>query len=245
MKKTAFLFLLVLFILFSVSCQKKEETEVSFHTVPEPVASAAESDVGEGKEEEYVSPIDFEKLFKINPDVIGWLSIPGTEVDLPVLMSPDDHKKYLKTNFEGKKDKNGALFCEHMYQSGDLSEDMITVIYGHRIDKGKMFYGLEENFCDRYEELDRLILYTEKEKLEYEVFAAVPFDNRHIMYWTDFGSFSGYENFFQEVAKVNAFGANFTPGAFPQYGDHVLILSTCLRGNLEKRFLVMGRLITG
>lgn len=224
------------------SCKKKEEKPIE---EPEPRFVISETEIpDEPKEETPVSPVDFGSLKEHNPDVIGWLKIPGTEYDLPVVQSSDNDQKYLTTDFEGNKDRNGTLYTEHIYNAPDFS-DPVTIIYGHRIDKEKMFWGLQETFSDDFESLDKLLIYHENEILEYEVFAAVPFDNRHILYYTDFTDESEYTGFFDEIKESTGFGSHVCEDKFPQYGDHVLILSTCLKGNIQKRYLVMGRLQKG
>ena len=239
-KKWIFLFCFAFcFILIFSFCQKKEEKPIE---EPQPRSIISETEISkEPKEEIPVSPFDFTSLKKQNPDVIGWLQIPGTAFDLPVVQSPDDDTKYLTTDFSGNKDRNGTLYTEHAYNAADFS-DPVTILYGHRIDKGKMFWGLEESFSDDFESLDKLLIYHENEILEYEVFAAVPFDNRHILYYTDFTSESEYTGFFEEVRNSTGFGSHVNTDKFPQYGDRVLILSTCLKGNIQKRYLVLGKL---
>ena len=39
------------------------------------------------------------KLFAMNADCIGWLCIPGTAVDYPVMHTPENPQKYLRRNF--------------------------------------------------------------------------------------------------------------------------------------------------
>ena len=56
----------------------------------------------------------------------------------------------------------------------------------------------------------------------------------------DFTSEYWYENFFDRVFDVRSFGANFNEELRPQYGDRVIILSTCLNEDSSKRFLVMA-----
>ena len=42
----------------------------------------------------YTSPIDFEALKSINPDIVGWIQIPGTVIDYPVCWRANDNEYY-------------------------------------------------------------------------------------------------------------------------------------------------------
>lgn len=85
--------------------------------------------------------LKFSKLLEYNSDTKGWLNIPGTNIDYPVLQAYDGSEFYLTRDFEGNKDKNGSLFID-----GNCNVDEPTkniVIHGHNMDTTKMmFYEL-------------------------------------------------------------------------------------------------------
>ena len=73
---------------------------------PEPVSSQPET------EEPYVSPIDFASLQAQNPDIYGWLRIPGTEFDFPLVQRQGDDSFYLTHDSDGNESSAGAIFTE-------------------------------------------------------------------------------------------------------------------------------------
>ena len=118
---------------------------------------AAESSQPEATEEPYVSPIDFEALQGQNPDIYGWLRIPGTEFDFPLVQREGDDSFYLTHDSDGEEDPAGAIFTESAYNSADM-EDPVTVAYGHQMIAGTMFGKLQatysqENALDDYGEI--------------------------------------------------------------------------------------------
>ena len=88
----------------------------------------------------------FEELIKINPDVYGWITLYGTEIDYP-LVQGEDNDKYVNTDYEGNFSLSGALFLD-CNNSRDM-RDTVNIIYGHHMEKDKMFGGL-----DHYEKQD-------------------------------------------------------------------------------------------
>ena len=88
----------------------------------------------------------FEELIKINPDVYGWITLYGTEIDYP-LVQGEDNDKYVNTDYEGNFSLSGALFLD-CNNTRDM-RDTVNIIYGHHMEKDKMFGGL-----DHYEKQD-------------------------------------------------------------------------------------------
>ena len=205
---------------------------------PEEVLPVAETATG------YESPIDFAKLRKQNPDIYGWLTIPGTEIDYPVLQNSEDDYLYMYHNVDRKDDKNGALFTEHEYNGNDFS-DPVTIIYGHHMKSGAMFGNLQQIYTDDFEGHRDVVIYTPEEELHYQVFAAVPYSNRHILYYYDkFQMHEAVVEFVDELLDIRAIGATVDDTFTVEEGDRLLVLSTCLQGDNTKRFLVVGKLVS-
>lgn len=86
-------------------------------------------------------PSDYDKsfaaLWEINPDIVGWISIDGTDLDYPVVQTTDN-TKYYRTNFEGEYSEHAVPFVD---AAVDLSKPSTnTIIYGHNIrTDGQMF----------------------------------------------------------------------------------------------------------
>lgn len=89
-----------------------------------------------GTEPTYVSPIDFETLREVNPDVVGWLRIPDTKIDYPILHT-DDNEKYLHTDINGNESVYGAIYLD-CDSEPDFS-GWNNPIYGHHMKDGSMF----------------------------------------------------------------------------------------------------------
>jgi len=190
------------------------------------------------------SEIDFTALQKKNADIYGWLTIPGTEIDYPVVQNEKDDSYYLTHSADRKEDSDGALFTEHAYNRADFS-DRVTVIYGHHMKSGAMFGNLQQIYTDAFEEHRDITVYTPTEELHYQVFAAVPYSNRHILYYYDaFRMQEAVEEFMEEIMSTRSIGATTDPTVTVGEGDKLLVLSTCLQGDNTKRFLVIGKLVS-
>lgn len=119
--------------------------------------------------------IDLAKLRRINPDAIGWLYIPDTEIDYPVVQT-DNPDYYLHTSIYGKRSSMGTLF---ILAGNDIENDHNLIIYGHHLKHGGMFSSLID-FKDRayYERHTTICLDTIYGEGEYEVTAAFEYDAR-------------------------------------------------------------------
>ena len=216
--------------------ESSEEIKIdeSDYQAPEKASEAGEN---------YESPVDFELLQAENADVYAWLDIPGTDISYPVLQHPDDDSYYLRRDWKGNSDPNGVIFSEAGYNSRKF-DDPVTVVYGHNMDSGQMFGTLQKVYSspESLKEHSGIIVYMPDRELHYEVFAAVPFDNRHILYNYDLSDERTFRLLFREILSVRSLEAVFADDAAVSSDDNVLILSTCLAGNNKNRFLVCGKL---
>ena len=211
---------------------------------PEPTVTAEPTPTPTATPEPYVSPIDFDELQAVNPDICAWLLIDDTNIDFPVLQSQTDDAYYLNHNSDGNYAADGSIFSEHEFNSNDFT-DPVTILYGHHQWNGAMFGKLQQYFSDEsfWAEDHTLKIYTPEGFLEYGVFAAVPYSSEHILYYHDFTDEYVYQGFFDNILSIRDLSARFNEEYAPEPGDRVLILSTCLIGNNTNRFLVMGTLL--
>lgn len=89
--------------------------------------------------------IDLKKLKEQNSDTVGWIILPDSKINYPIVKSKDN-AEYLTTTFEGKKANSGAIFMEMLCAEDFSSRN--TVIYGHNMKNGSMFRALN-NMTDK------------------------------------------------------------------------------------------------
>ena len=82
--------------------------------------------------------VDWDALRAINPDVVGWIYVPGTTVNFPIVHGTDD-EHYLKTDFYGQTSwvSFGSIFLSAA-NAADFS-DANNIVYGHHMNDGSMF----------------------------------------------------------------------------------------------------------
>ena len=203
---------------------------------------APSSSQPEATEAPYVSPIDFSSIQGQNPDIYGWLQIPNTEFDFPLVQRQGDDTFYLTHGSDGAENPAGAIFTESAYNSTTM-EDPVTVAYGHQMHAGTMFGKLQATYSQEnaLEEYGEIVVYLPEKEYHYQVFAAVPYDNRHILYNYDFTDSRQYNAFLNSIYEVRELGAVIDETVSVTPEDHLLILSTCLTGNDSKRYLVLAK----
>lgn len=184
-------------------------------------------------------PIDFEELKKENEEIYAWITIPDTVIDYPVLQSSTDDSFYIHRGLDKEYLFAGAIYTE-MQNSKDFT-DSNTVLYGHNMKDGSMFAGLH-NFHDReyFDKNREILVYTPEHIYHYEIFAAYPFDDRHLLNAFDTKSKEGFEYYLEEVYSVRAMDAFFLEKPKVTADDKIITLSTCIGSAPTSRYLVQG-----
>lgn len=124
---------------------------------------------------------NYRRLKEQNPDLVGWIRIPGTPVDYPVMWTPDEPAKYLRTDFNGNYSLSGLPFVSADCNVSPMPDDKAysnTLIYGHHMQDSSMFAVLtqyeNQDFYEKHKtiEFDRIYEDGSYEEYEYEVFSA-------------------------------------------------------------------------
>lgn len=190
----------------------------------------------------YESPVDFASLWAMNPDIYAWLYIPGAQVNYPILQREGDDGFYLKHNSEGKSSDAGAIFTEATFTKKDFS-DPVTVVYGHYMRAGTMFGSLQATYSAQggIAENREIVVYLPERELHYEVFAAAPHDKWHLLHNHDYSDPEIFTAFLEQVYSARSINASIDEEAKAEVGDQLLVLSTCLRGDSNQRYLVLAK----
>lgn len=118
-----------------------------------------------------VSAVDLRLLQSQYPDVRGWLTIPETGIDYPVLQSSsEDPEYYLRRDYRGNYDINGSLFLQ---ADCTLGESKNLTIYGHNMNSGAMFGNLDQYASYKYWEAHPSVFFQTPEGMEEFQIAAV------------------------------------------------------------------------
>ena len=182
-------------------------------------------------------------LYDTNGDLFGWVTIPDTNIDYPVMYTPQSPWYYLKRDFSGNDSPAGVPFLDESC----APDDAVLLIHGHHRKDGLMFTNLV-NYQKRefWESHPYVLLDTLTEQRTYAVFAAV--ETRIYEDWRqnvfryeqlDVFTPEAFEAYFAQVQAI----ALYDTGISVSWGDEVLLLSTCAYHTSEGRFVVLAKRI--
>ena len=194
-------------------------------------------------------PIDFAALQEQNPDIYAWITIPDTEVNLPILHSTEDSAHtdedyYLDHTVDGTEGLPGAIYTQYSHNK-DFGTDPVTVIYGHNMKNGSMFGSLKHYQDEDYRTAHpEVIIYTPEHIYTYRIAFAVTFDDRHILNtYYDCISLLDYEDFLTAIQSERQLPSWIEEPFDIDTLDRTIVLSTC-NGVGTQRYLV-GAVLTG
>lgn len=176
-----------------------------------------------------------------NPDFAGWLRIPGTKIDYPVMHTPDDMQYYIRRDFYGESSVSGTPFIGDFCSTDSGS----MIIYAHNMKNGTMFGELDEYESEDYWNKHSVLeFYTPDESRQYEIFAAfrteLVYENQEgFRYYEYVGDMT--EERFDEFMNQLHQHSFYNTESWPEYGDQLIILSTCSYYTENGRFVVVAR----
>lgn len=201
-------------------------------------SSSPETSRAPSLDPEPVSPlvpqVDFTSLRAVNPEIMAWLTIDGTNIDYPVARH-SDNDYYLHHLFNGEWNSSGCLFMDCSNQA-DVS-DQHTIIYGHHMDNGSMFQNLmyykDQSF---YDEHPTAQLFTPDGAYTVEFFTGYVTGVDGDAWQLDFALSEEFPEWLGNAKEKSLFESAATPTA----GDRIVTLSTCSYEFYNARFVVHG-----
>lgn len=236
------------------------ETDVTEHTdeeaeagpemednEPTAAGTAEETGAGTGIAEETArdAVIDLQALRAENPEIFGWLHIPDTSIDAPLLQSAEGDDYYETHNAMKEADEGGALYIE----AANLSSmcDFNTVIHGRTARDGEsglfadLYQFADPDFFDSHEQM---YVYLDGNVLTYEIFAAYERENTSLLRTYDFTYIAGCSQFLEDLYGIRDMGMMIRAGWDEVTPYHFLITLTTAKGDdPDKQFVVLAALI--
>ena len=175
---------------------------------------------------------------------MGWISIPSTRIDYPVMQSSQEEPDYyLKHDFDKNDDLNGTLFIDA--RNDYINRDTNIIIYGHNMKSGMMFGELkkylDEDFYNAHKTIEFNTLY---ERGVYEVIevglSEVQYQDENVFRYYNFlnaDSEEEYQEYLNNVAQLSVYGTEIDS----TYGDQLLTLSTCNNYTQDGRMFILAK----
>jgi sortase B len=188
----------------------------------------------------------FEELYKLNPEVVGWIEIPNSSVNYPALQTKDN-SFYLNHDYMKNKSETGAIFVDYRYNLIKDGTPDNTIIYGHNTLDGTFFGALHQYKKLNYIKTHPIIKFnTLYEENQYKIFACFfanvepEHDNGVVFDYHNrilFSSEADFKSFYDEVMKRSYYNTDVDV----KYGDELLTLSTCSLEIDNARFVIVAR----
>ena len=204
-------------------------------------SSPADSTYKISKEEKDYLSKRFSDLTKTNNETVGYVYIPGTKLDEPVVQT-NDNETYLNKTFEGQNvPLLGSVFMD-MDNKKDF-HDRLTWLFGHargsKVEDHRMFKDV--NYFDKQEYMDKhkyVVIETPERKYYYEAAFLTIVPETTSFYRLDF---ENDEDFLSQLTNVKKDAATKNDSVQLKGNDKYLVLSTCreedetIRSNLYLR----------
>lgn len=190
---------------------------------------------------------EYAQLYAQNNDFIGWINIPLTNVDYPVMQS-EDNEYYLHHDFEHNYREAGTVFADYQGQITSTEMPNNTILYGHNMLYKYQFQALTSyrnniDFLKKAPVINFNTLYKENKYKIFSIFITnTNEEHGDVFRYNTYVHFKDKANFYEFVAECMD-RSYYQTGVDVEYGDEFLTLSTCdfSTGFQDMRLVVVAR----
>ncbi len=182
-------------------------------------------------------------LYYVNQDLIGWLKINNTNLDVQIVQG-DDNEYYSSRDFYKNLSQYGCPYMDYKNHTQGLDDN--TIIYGPYMSNNLMFASLEQyKTVDGYKKSPLIEFSTLYETYTFKVFAAFistsnPIEDNGFSYTTtDFISDAKFSEFINKVKSKSIINIDVSV----QTDDKIITLVTSSNEFEGAKLVVMGRLV--
>ncbi len=198
-----------------------------------------------------------ENLLELSDDVVGYITIPDTVINYPVMQNLDDsegEEYFLYHDFYGENSNLGSIFLDFRCSFDVVGEDKKLVrptsenliIYGHNMKNESMFGSLKHYKDDEtyYEKHPLIELNSNYQQYTFKIYGyfiadALDTTDTRFEYW-NYIELDDEESFYDYVNEVKRRTLRLT-NVDVEYGDMLLTLSTCSSAVSNGRLVVCAR----
>ena len=241
------LILIVLLLLVAAACgchfwralHTREQEQQVFESLeeevalPEPSLSPTTGSDDEGQQEVVLH--DSAALTSTNSDYVGWLSIPGTVINYPVMFSPSEPERYLHLDYYKQYSYSGTPFLDTRCDPNEGN----LIIYGHNMINGTMFGSLKSYRNENYLNSHKTIFLELSDGVHmFEIMSAVTLEKDDPWY-----SFLHAVDADEEAAWIAELErkSGVHTGDTPTGTERLLTLSTCTGNRRTERMIVVAK----
>lgn len=179
----------------------------------------------------------FKRLWDTNSDIVGWVRVPGTKIDYPVVQK-SNNEYYLRRNLKKEWALRGTIFMD--YRSHGNTEDLNTVIYGHNMKDGSMFGNLSKYKKKDYFEENQYVEYDYPgATTKWQIFSVYIYKPEDDFFIVTFSNQKEYEKFLNDCKKRSIYDT----GVLVEKDDRMLTLMTCTYETDDARLVVNAKLV--
>jgi len=215
-----------------------EPPEVICALSTEPEATIPQQDISQPRE--LLPRIAQLREYYNNPDIIGFIHIPGTNISYPVVQA-ECNDFYLYFDLHWQHSNRGSIFLDYINDLHSLTDDN-TIIYGHNMRDGSKFHNIRHFQDEEYFRAHPYILLdTAYEETVWEIFS---FIRTHINFDYLIPNFSTRDAFVDFQRELQSRSHHRTDIVlYPT--DQILILSTCVTilADIDYRYILVARLV--